>query len=253
MSNTRTAKISNFLFNDKLGEINNKGYNNSWGEKKLKFGWSSPQLKKHMNEPGNSPFSCPIPKHIMKLDEKYNLYYFKDYASIFKNEIEFREDTNNFKTILLELWEKELSYDFKISGISNLSGFSFFTDVHIIKETIKIIFVDMFKTKPEYPEIIIEKSSTFKDPGYHTIKITQKDSYINRDINDPKLKNPTGNLHQIIKNLKNLADYSIVGRFRDNKSYRINYLTSNSEKFISELSTDENIPGFTHEFKFYLL
>ena len=81
------AKISNFLFNDKLGQKNDKGYYISWGEKSLKFGWSSLELKTHMNELGNSPFTCPIPDNIKTLDKKLNLNYFKDYAEVFKNEI----------------------------------------------------------------------------------------------------------------------------------------------------------------------
>jgi len=247
------AKISNFLFHDKLGQRNEKGYHISWGEMKLKFGWSSPELKIHMNEPGNSPFSCPIPDHIRELDKKHNLYYFKDYADIFKNEIEFREDSNNFRKMILDLWENELGYDFNIKGIEQLVGFSFFTDVHLIKEALRIIFRDMFKGKPEFPEVIIEKTSNFKNGGYHSIKITQKGSFITRAVNDTKLTSPSGNLHSILKTLKNLADYSIVSRFGDGRNYRLNYLASTKTTFVDILPENENVQGLTHEFKFYLL
>lgn len=247
------AKISNYLFNDKLGKKNEKGYHISWGEMKLKFGWSSPELKIHMNEPGNAPFSCPIPDHIRELDKRHNLYYFKDYADIFKNEIEFREDSNNFKKMILDLWENELGYDFNIKGVEQLVGFSFFTDVHLIKGALQIVFRDMFKGKPEFPEVIIEKTSNFENGGYHSIKITQKGSFIKRAVDDIKLTSPSGNLHSIIKTLKNLADYSIVSKFGDGRNYRINYLASSKTTFVDTLPENENVLGFTHEFKFYLL
>jgi hypothetical protein len=246
------AKISNFLFNENLGQKNEKGYYDVWGEKRLKFGWASPELRIHMKEPGNSPFSCPIPDKIKDLDKKHSLVYFKDYADIFKNEIEFREDSNNFKKMILDLWESELSYDFEIKGIKELVGFSFFTDVSYVKHSIRILFGDLFKTKPEFPLIIIEKQSNFENEGYHLIRITQKNSFVTRKIDDPKFANPTGNLHSIIENLKNLADYSIISRFADGKNYRINYLTSTENKFIQELEICDEVLGFTHEFKFYL-
>lgn len=247
------AKISNYLFHNKLGQKNDKGYYISWGEKLLKFGWSSPELKIHMNELGNSPFTCPVPNNIKTLDKKHNLHYFKDYAEVFKNEIEFREDSNNFKKMILDLWENELSYDFKINGIEKLVGFSFFTDVPFIKDALRIIFRDMFKGKPEFPHITIEKISVFENGGYHLIKITQTGSFITRDINDTKLISPTGNLYSVIDHLKNLSDYSIVSKFGDGKNYRINYLASSSKvEFIETLPYDENTLGFTHELKFYL-
>lgn len=247
------SMISNFLFNSKLGQKNEKGYHNVWGAKRLKFGWSSPELKIHMSELGNSPFSCPIPENIKELEKINTLYYFKDYADIFKNEIEFREDSNNFKMVILDLWESELSYDFNVKGIEQLVGFSFFTDVHHVKDALRILFRDMFKGKPEFSQVIIEKTSNFENGGYHLIKITQKDSYITRDINDPKLTSPTGNLFSIISNLKNLADYSIVSRFSDGKNYRLNYLASSKTEFVEILTPEVNVLGFTHELKFYLL
>lgn len=246
------AKISNFLFNKELGQKNIKGYYNAWGEKLLKFGWSSKELKTHMSVQGNSPFSCPIPEHIRLLDKKHDFIYFKQYADVFKNEIEFREDSNNFKKMILDLWELELSYDFDIEGINNLIGFSFFSDVINVKNTIRILFRDLFKTKPEFNKITIEKHSNFKNGGYHLFKITQKNSFVTREINDPKLTNPTGNLYSIIKNLKNLADYSIISKFADGKIYRITYLSSDKVNHIEDVTKKENVYGFTHEFKFYL-
>jgi hypothetical protein len=246
------AKISNFLFQNKLGQKKEDGYYEVWGENRLKFGWSSAELKIHMSEPGNSPFSCPIPEHIKQLDKKYNLHYFKDYAEVFKNEIEFREDSNNFKKMILDIWENELRYDFRLNGLEQLVGFSLFTDVALIKASVIKIF-EMFKGKPQHPVISIEKISSFENRGFHLFRITQVDSFVTRSINDPKITNPTGNLNTIIKQLKNLADYSIVSRFQDGNTYRINYLSSlTKSRFIEKLPGNETVLGMTHELKFYL-
>jgi RNA-directed DNA polymerase len=246
------TKIWAFLFDVKLGHKKLNGYYHVWGEKRLKFGWSSPELRIHMSEPGNSPFSCPIPEHIKQLDKKYNLHYFKDYAEVFKNEIEFREDSNNFKKMILDIWDNELGYDFRLYGLETLIGFSLFTDVALVKASVIKIF-EMFKGKPHYPVISIEKISSFENRGFHLFRITQIDSFVTRSIDDPKITNPTGNLNTIIEQLKNLSDYSIVSRFQDGKAYRINYLsTSDTSGFIEKLPDDEIVLGMTHELKFYL-
>jgi len=246
------AKISNFLFNNKLGKKNEKGFYEVWGESRLKFGWSSEELTIHISEPGNSPFSCPIPEHIKQLDKKYNLHYFKDYAEVFKNEIEFREDSNNFKKMILDLWEKELGYDYQLNGLEQLVGFSLFTDVALVKASVEKIF-EMFKGNPHYPVISIEKITSFENKGYHLFKITQIGSFVTRSIDDPKFRNPSGNLNTIIEQLKNLCDYSIVSRFQDGNTYRFNYLSSSTtSEFPKKLPDNETALGFTHELKFYL-
>ena len=247
------AKISNFLFNDKLGEKNNDKYPHNWGEKRLSFGWSSPELKLHMSQIGMSPFSYHIPKKIRLLDSKFELPYFSDYTEAFKNEIECREDSKNLKNIVLKLWENELSYDFTLEGIEVLDSISFFTDVHVFKECLRKIFLDSFKRRPMYQCILIEKESVFENKGYHIIRFIQKDSQCSRSVDDPKIKNPTGDFIDIISKLENLADYSIESLFGDGKSYRVNYLTSNPDEGQKiEIPEGTTLKGFTHEFKFYL-
>ncbi|MFN4915307.1 MAG: hypothetical protein ACK5FT_08305 [Sphingomonadales bacterium] len=247
------AKISNFLLNNKLGTLNEKKYYHAWGENRLKFGWASPEIRKHMETPGKSPFSCEIPERIKALDKNFNLQYFNDYANVFKNEIEFREDTKNLKKIILDLWEKHLTYDFEIGteDLKRLDGCSFFTDVHLIKEALLIIFRDMFKKKPEYNKVKIERISNFKE-RYHMIKITQVNSFVTRSVEDIKFTEPTGDLAEIIKLLYNICDYSLVSRFDDGNYYRLNYLSSDKKDFKELLHEELNVVGFTHEFRFYL-
>jgi hypothetical protein len=245
------AKISNFLFNSSLGLKDSNGDIFSWGEKRLKFGWSSPALKTHMYKDGVSPFSCEIPIEIKRLDRKNDFNFFKNYSEAFKNEIECREDSKNLMSIIIELWERELGYaDFNITGIDCLEGFSFFTDVQCLKEVLIKIF-NGFQTRKSYSEIKIDRTSHFKNGGYHILKITQNDSFSKRMIEDGKFSDPSGDLFDIIKSLNNLADYSIENKFGDGKFYRINYLSSTEVSFIEEIKTNKPT-GFTHIFKFYL-
>jgi hypothetical protein len=251
-SNRLYGKISNFLFNSSLGLKNSKGEIFSWGEKRLKFGWSSNAIKQHMLKDGNSPFSCEIPIEIRDLDKRYHLNYFENYAEAFKNEIECREDSKNLIKIITDLWGSELGFtDFNISGIDSLEGCSFFTDVQCLKEVIKKIFSKSFKNRQGFPEIIIDKTSNFENGGYHIIKITQKDSYSKRQIKDGKFWNPNGELFDIINSLKNIADYSIESKFGDYNYSRLNYLSSSKVSFVEEINDSPPI-GFSHVFKFYL-
>lgn len=249
------AKILNFLFNDKLSQKVEKGYHISWGEKKLCFGWSSPELKTFMQQnPDEDPFNCPIPDRIKNIKNNDEFYHFKNYAEAFKNEIEFREDSRGLRKMFTELWEKKLGYDFNLYGLEKMEGFSFFTDVPWIKDAIKKIF-EMFSQNGyrHFSDILLEHISNFSEkPYYHIIRITQKGSFIRRPVRDPKIIDPGGSLATIINILKNLCDYSIVSRFSDENCFRINYLSLENKSQIEELQCNDSICGFTHELKFYL-
>ena len=244
------AKIFNFLFNKNLGKKNEKGYINSWGEKYLKFGWSSPELKEFCDSTKDSPFLCPIPLHIRELDKEWGFTIFDEYVNIFKNEIEFREDSNYLKKLFLDKRKKFLSYDFNIKLI-NLEGKSFYTDTAYVSNTIEKIFLESFKVRPEFPDIKVEIE---KIENYFLLTITQLDSKVERNIDDPKIIKPTGGtLKGIIDNMKNLADFSIMSKFSDENIYRINYLVSDKNKKLLEKLNQDIYSGFTYEFKFYLL
>jgi RNA-directed DNA polymerase len=245
------AKIQSFLFNNKLGIKKKNGHYWNWGEKYLKFGWSSPVLRIHMENQESSPFSCVIPDEIRILDRQHKLLYFKDYADAFKNEIEFREDSKNLRNVILQVYHENLGLDFEIFGLEHLTGFSFFSDVAKVKAAVRVIF-EMFGNSHyrQFSRIQIERESNLGKGAYHLVRITQLDSFIGRSINDPKLINPTGDLYKVIENLRSLADYSIISRFSKGECYRLNYLTSEKKPFFEEV--EYSASGFTHEMKFYL-
>ncbi len=243
------AKISNFLFNKHLGLKNQRGFYNAWGRYRLKFGWSSPQLKKYMDSGENKdPFRCPIPENIKALEKEKKIFFFEDYVNQFKNEIEVREDNKTLNKIINSLWENELSFDFHVKT-NGEDGVSFFTDVAYFEETIKLIFKS-FRKRTEFPNITIDVDNDF-DNKICFIKITQEESLCTRDIKDPKISLPnSGDLSTIITNLRNLANFSISANFKDGNSYRINILSSNnSDKHIEKI---DSVIGFTYELKFPL-
>jgi hypothetical protein len=248
-----SAKISNFLFNNKLGQKKDENYYHAWGEKKLKFGWSSEELKIYMNMDKNKdPFSCPITEEIIVLEENNSLILFDNYVTEFKNEIEIREDNSALEKLINNLWEKELGFtDFVVKQIDT-KGVSFFTDVPYLKSVLKIIF-NSFKQRPQFFEINCQVYQNF-DLGYIELSISQHGSKCNRSIDDPKIVKPKGgDFSTIINNLKNLSDFSVIGEFNDNKVYRINYLSSDKED--KRIERSENFYpglGFTYLLKFYI-
>lgn len=249
-NNKLYSKISSFLFNPNLGKVESDGKIQTWGEKRLKFGWSSPGLKEFLQNEKDDPFTFKIPEEI-KSQENSEINYFSGYIEEFKNEIEFREDSQNLQKIFLDIWENEIGYDFEVFGIENLDGISFFADVENFKKVLKKIFRNSIGRRVGFNEILINCSSNFVNDNFHIIQITQKNSHCPRQIEDPKITRPSGDLFDIINSLKNICDYSIESKFQDEKFYRVNYLSSSNMSFIEEIN--ENPPmGFTHIFKFYM-
>lgn len=246
-NNKLQAKINNFLFNKNLGTKTENEYYINWGEKRLKFGWSSPEVKQFYDSTRNNPLICPVPDKIRNLDKEWNLLLFKDYVDVFKNEIEFREDSNNLEKLFLAKRKEILSYDFKIK-LQNLKGISFYTDVAYFSKIIEIIFLESFKPRPQFPNILVNLK---KEENHYLLSITQEGSSSSRNIDDERFINPSGTIASICENMKNLADFSICATFNDGKLYRINYLVSNDVPLVEEL-TYNLYDGFTYEFKFYI-
>lgn len=246
------AKISSFLFNEKLGEkyFDNKTVfkTHSWGEHRLEIGWSSPELKKFCSETKNEPFYFPIPiNKQINLGNK-TLSFFYDIVDVFKREIEFREENNQFSQLLLKLWTDVLTYDFELE-LENTDGISFYTDVQWISQGIKIIF-ESIRKRPHFNKVRIQADKNFID-GYIDIKIIHIDSPCTRDFKDPKIRRiDTGDFSSLSKNFENLCDWSVSAKFPDNNYYIINYLVSTEDQlYISQI---ENCSGFTHTLRFYL-
>lgn len=245
------AKINNFLFNKSLGKEKKNGkYKQNWGDKQLHFGWSSPELKNFCNKnPNQSPLDCTIPDEIKELDKNYGYSTFRDYVNVFKNEIEFREDTKRLFKLFMDK-KKGLKKDLDIEPI-NLNSKFFYTDVAYIHKTIDIIFEESFLVRKEHREIEAELHSKDGD-SFCLLTLTQKNSHCVRNLEEMKKKANSGSMGTICHYLKNLADFSICADFPDGKAYRVHYLVSDkNQKQVEELETNP-YGGFTFELKFYL-
>ncbi|MDZ4668366.1 MAG: reverse transcriptase family protein [bacterium] len=248
LNNRLSAKISNFLFNKKLGIIKD-GYPQVWGEHKLKFGWGSPLLSDYLKTETKDPFNFPIPKELKDKETLRNLNYFNDYVDIFKNEIEIREDGNQLEKIFNDLWSIDLTYDFNLT-LENLKGVSFYTDVPWLKESIKII-LRSFRKRTAFNEIKISLKRDFAN-NIIELHLTQVGSVCTRSIEDQKISNVNnGDFSTLFKNFKNLCDWSICAEFPDKTHKQVNYLTS-INGLANCTSPNFNCEGFTHILTFHL-
>lgn len=240
------AKIWSFLFNQSLG-IKLRKYAESWGEQKLKFGWSTKHLADFMEGGGREPMLCPIPKTISENETLNNLNYFLDYVKQFKREIEIREEENQLEDLFYDLWPDYLGYDFKLE-LKNTKGISFYTDVQAVKSAVSRIF-GSFKSRPEFNEIVIQADRDF-EKGSLYINIIQMGSVSHRSMGDPKLIGATGgDFSSLKKDLRNICDWSVLVH-ADHKYWEISYLSSFSgKKHVNEI---EYCEGFTHRLTFYL-
>ena len=61
--------------------------------------------------------------------------YFQDYVSVFKNEIEVREDNNALENLINKLWSNILGYDFTVTQ-EDIIGVSFFNEIGVSSKSI---------------------------------------------------------------------------------------------------------------------
>lgn len=236
------AKINSFLFNTNLGGKNKKGYIEAWGENKVKFGWSSPDLKEWCAS-GAIPFEYRL-KDGASLKVGTDIETFYDLCmKVFKHEIEIKTDNNRLKNLFLDIADKQLGFDFKVVD-KNLEGKDFYTDVQWLKSALNKIFEEI-KKRTTHPDIII---SAADEDNVLEIKIIQIGAVPNKTSEQLIDRKDKGSFGSIATELCSLCDWSIEAKC-DDGNYKINYLKS------SEVASFENInkepKGFTHILRFY--
>ncbi len=226
-------KIYNFLLNKEATE-------NWCSNVDISIGWSSLNgLEEWCNE-GNSPFDFKLEK-AYEFDSK-TISTFGDVISLFKREIEIRNENNMLSNIFIQQ-KKKLGRKFKIDLIK-LEGRTFYTDVEKFQLAIKKIFEEIkkrnfFNIKVE----VIEPNSESIE-----IVITQLDSKAGKSAYDMLKEVEDGDFGMLKENLKNLCDWSIESSY-EGENYRVNYLRQSSIKEIEKLDYKPN--GFTHILRFY--
>ncbi|NLX66483.1 MAG: RNA-directed DNA polymerase [Bacteroidales bacterium] len=260
-----------FIFQNKLSEKNNTEIPFKWGEYDLKVGWQYPKLitewtkNNYDNLPPalkKTPFEMPIPKEFITdgANRKYQelfgkeIRYFGDIIQLFKREIEFREETKDFYYEVKSLAKQEIS-EFSVNGLESLKEFFFFTYTAPVLKAIRRIF-RMIQTRTEHREVIIE-CKKFTDLSFIELRIIHKNSVSNRDSEDNKITNPSGDLLEVVKNLISICDFEIESSFKDGK-FRITYLSPdtkvikhNNQYHLRPLKQSlDSIYGFTYVLKF---
>ncbi len=243
-----------------------------WGDYNIKIGWQYPDAIRNwtIENFDNKPVPLRKTPFEMEVDKKYitepahkkfkeifgrDLKYFGDIVEMFRREIQFREETNDFYYEVLSLNKQELT-DFKIIGIETLKSLSFYTYTSAVRQAIKRIY-RMIKVRTEYPEVEIKAEKNNKNIK---IKIIHIGSYPNKESEDNKFKSPSGDLIEVIKKLISLCDFEIESKFADG-NFRLTYLGKNvkifkKDKNISVIPVKKEIDkepkGFTFIFKFYI-
>ena len=238
--------IEKFLFEEKLGQNDEKGNEINWGEK-ITIGFSSPEIKEWM-EKGKQPKEYPLPKG----KRTKELRTFKDIMDKFKSLIVVK-DNNLFYYENLENNYKDLKFMGK-----------FFTDVERLKEVINIIFNDIYEieTKKEKDDkkttqvkITIGNFKEKEDDiiEFRIIHIGSNSPNTSKELLEAINENSKhANFKEIYKKLTSLCHWSIETICSDKNRYHIDYLypkqDENKPHCVPIGDTDE---GFTHILRFY--
>ena len=230
--------------------------NYTWSEYKLCIGYNK-YVKAWMDSnPGLQPANMPItafPKEFQPkgLIKGKVLSYFSDIIEIFKHCIEFRD--TDFLLCVTRLF-KNSDYHVVKNGLENMQGV--FTDTELVKEALSIIAGNL---RPMYPDVEINCSSyTLDGAKVVEVRILQKGSFSNRNIDDGKIKAVPGegDFYRIKGKLLNLCDFAVESNFKigdDLRHCRINYLSSDINKEDIVFIDDKECEGFTYVLTFYVL
>lgn len=239
LSRNLNAKIYNFLFEK---EISHKG----WGEKRIKFGWSSPELiHACKNNPDLIPEDFIIPEEYQLQVAGQTIQKFKQVINIFKNEIEIRDENSVLENLILKKHDRHL-ISFSPPKIINLENKSFYTDIQWLSKALDLIFKGI-QDRPQHR--VVEYFVTENNNEKLVLNILHKESFKRgTTIYDEKLNLTRGDFGPIKDYLTNLCDWSIESEFSEG-AYRINYLVSDNE--IPAYEKIMSAEGFKHILTFY--
>lgn len=204
--------IKNFLLNDE-GQ-------NVWGEHKIHIGHNIYVSNWMKSNPGKQPFNMPLtefPESLRPgLINNKTLYSFNDIVELFKHSIEFRDD--RLYTAVKKIFIKNKSFNLDREKLTSLQGITFYTHTMKVKDAIEKIASNIF-SRSEYPNI--EISCQTKDQcGMSSIRleILQIGSFSYKEITHPRVSCEDENclLAKITKQLKNLCDFAIESKFKEN-------------------------------------
>ena len=239
-------KINKFLFDSTLCD------DNTWGIHKIDFGWSSPELKEWCSiedskANGKKAIAFNLPVQYQKEINGNTVTTFEEICSVFKNEIEIRDD-DKLKILFATIKKDVLKFDFEVV-YKNLEAISFYTDVENFKNGLTLIF-EQFKEdgREKYDTIEIEAIPN-ESENYVDIRIMQIGSTVEKKSYEMEKETENGHFQDIKNHFSSLCDWSIEASFGDG-DFRVNYLLSD-ENSIKPISLKKKPLGFTHILRFY--
>lgn len=243
LSRNLHGKINSFLFNKDIAE-------SGWGDpnpaKRIRFGWSSPELTEACNlDASLNPEDFIIPGKYQIQRAGKTLQKFKHVIDVFKNEIEIRDENSALLNLILQKHDNYL-ISFSDPKVSNLENKTFYTDIQWLSKALDLIFEGIQKY-PQHPDV----EYYVEDNGNDSIvlNILHRNSFkTGLSIHDDKLNLMRGDFSTIKDKLRNLCDWSIESQFAEG-FYRINYLVSDKE--IQAHQEIETTQGFKHILTFY--
>jgi RNA-directed DNA polymerase len=243
LSRNLHGKINSFLFNREIAET-------GWGDpnpsKRIRFGWSSPELLEACNRDLSlNPEDFILPEQFQIQRSGKTLQKFKHIIDVFKNEIEVRDENSTLLNLILQKHDHYL-ISFASPIISNLENKTFYTDLQWLSKALDLIFEGIQKY-PQHPNV--EYSVIENNNEKIVLNILHRNSFKNgMSIFDDKLNLKRGDFSTIKEMLLNLCDWSVESEFKEGK-YRINYLVSNEDTQAYEKISFAD--GFKHILTFY--
>jgi hypothetical protein len=241
----------------------------------IKIGWQYPDnlLQKWCEENYDAkegsakkfPFEYKIPE-VLKPSKKINgkeIIFFEDVVNVFKNEIRFRGEENNFRNTIEFLLLKK--HHLKSDNLNVLNNLDFYTYTQGVINAIDSIFEKFSKMSEAGKNIHFDVITNAESV---TIKITHLQSYPAKQIsfNEPNTFF-SGDSIGIINHIFSLCDYSVISKFNEDDYYEIKILQQEQDtqaiadgNNIKEITSKfqvisiqpQEVKGFTHQFKFYL-
>ncbi len=243
LSRNLHGKINNFLFNKEIAET-------GWGDpnpvKRIRFGWSSPELTEACNTDASlNPEDFILPEKYQIQRGGKTLQKFKHIIDIFKNEIEIRDENSALLNLILQKHDKYL-ISFPDPFVCNLENKTFYTDLQSLSKALDLIFEGIQKYS-QHPEVEYYVEDVNSDRMI--LNILHKNSFKRGlSIYDDKLNLSRGDFSTIKDKLLNLCDWSIESHFAEG-FYRINYLVSDNQ--IQAHQKIDSTQGFKHLLTFY--
>jgi hypothetical protein len=237
------AKIFAVLLNK---NICTTGWGDKDPKKRIKFGWSSPELMEAcMADPTMEPKDFILPEKYQLIRGGNTIQRFRDVIDVFKDQIEIRDENSALLNLIRAKHRSEL-YSFNNPVIENLGNKTFYTDVSNFSNALNLIF-DNIRKRPHHPNVSYTVRNKRNDA--YSLEITHIDSFCRgMSIHDEKFQLKKGDFGDIADYLKNLCDWSIESIFEEG-NYRVNLLASETD--VPPYEVIENAEGFKYILTFY--